>query len=202
MSLASWALLTLQDGKEHLGLGSTNEFDPVVEGMIESATLICEGPKRGCDRMLASRTFTEVYDGTACSSLRLRQYPVTGVTSVSFQSWPIAPIAQDTSAHGLYIVQPIQDTIAFRDLFFPWGRQNVTVVYTAGLGTAALGTIPQALKDAARIALKAIWDARDKQNTNIASQTFPGGQTVTYDRRALNEEFDLLVAPYKRCAWV
>lgn len=193
MSLAAWALLTLQDAKEHLSV-TGNEFDPVIEGMIESATLACETE---CDRMLASRSFTEVYDGTACASLRLRQYPVTAVTSVSFQTWPSTAETQDLSAHGLYIVQPIQDTIAFRDLYFPWGSQNVTVVYTAGMTS-----VPKAVKDACRIALKALWDVRDKQNAGIASQTMPGGQTVVYDKRAFPEMFGRLLHPYKRCAWV
>lgn len=199
MSLEAWALITLQDAKEHLQV-SGNEFDPVIEGMIESATLVCEGPERGADRELASRAHTaEVFDGRGCYSLRLRQYPVTAVSSVDFLTEWSGPTwaSQNTTTHGLYIVQPIQEYIAFRDLYFPLGSQNVRVTYTAGLTT-----IPNRLKDACRMALKALWDVRDKQNQSIASQSFVGGQTVVYDRKFLPEAFDVLMAPYRRCAWV
>ena len=104
---------------------------------------------------------------------------------------------QNQSTHGLYIVQPIKEYVAFRDLYFPRGSQNVRVTYTAGLTS-----IPNAVKDACRIALKAIWDQRDKQNQSIASQSFPGGQTVVYDRKFLPDSFFRLLHPYQRCAWV
>lgn len=176
---------------------SGNEFDPVIEGMIESATLACEDE---CDRQLASRVNTlEVHDGTGCMWLKLRQYPVTAVSTVEFlNDWSIPDWqAQNTSTHGLYIVQPIKEAIAFRDLYFQRGSQNVRVTYTAGLTT-----IPNAVKDACRIALKAMWDVRDKQNQSIASQTFVGGQTVVYDRKFLPDAFFRLLHPYQRCAWV
>lgn len=199
MSLEAWALLTLQDAKEHLQV-SGNEFDPVIEDMINAATLICEGPERGADRELASRAHaSEVFDGGGCYSLRLRQYPVTAVSTVEFlTSWSSATWeTQDQTTHGLYIVQPIKEFIAFRGLYFPIGSQNVRVTYTAGLTS-----IPAGLKNACRMALKALWDVRDKQNQSIASQTFPGGQGVVYDRKFLPDGFDQLMAPYRRCSWV
>ena len=195
MALEAWALLTLQDAKEHLSV-SGNEFDPVIEAMVNSASLICEGPERGADRQLASRAYTsEVYDGTGERWIRARQFPVTAVSSVKFLNNSWTWDTQDIS--NLYIVQPIQECVAFRDLWTPWGHQNVQMTYTAGLTS-----IPAGLKDACRIALKALWDVRDKQNASIASQSFPGGQTVVYDRRFLPEAFDVAIAPYRRCSWV
>lgn len=193
MAIASWGLLTLQDAKDHLSVDG-NEFDAVIESLVESATLLCEGADPGCDRPLASRSFTEVYDGYGCLSLHLRQFPVTAITTVEF--WNGSDWDPQTTSTP-YVVQPVKDTIAYRDLVFPWGIQNVRVTYTAGLSS-----IPKALKDACRIALKALWDVRDKQNAGIASQSFPGGQTVVYDTSALPEAFGVLLAPYRRCAWV
>lgn len=201
MAVAAWALLTLQDAKEHLQIES-NEFDTVVEAMVDSATLLCESE---CDRELMSRTHTnEVYNGTGSSALKLRQYPVSSVTKVEFLTTPAPETWTEyygstagTTTYPLVIEQPVSEVIRFRNLYFPGCVQSIRVTYVAGLTS-----VPKALRDAAKLALKAIWDARDKQNANIASQSFPGGQTVVYDRRALPELFHLLLEPYKRCAWV
>ena len=202
MAVSAWALLTLQDGKDHLSV-TGNEFDAVIEGMIDSATLAVEAE---CDRKLVSRTYTaEIYDGEGGLSLRLRQYPVTAVSVIAFLTSSPPDVWTDyyggvaTADYGFHIVYPTAERVAFRHCWIQRGSQNVRVTYTAGL---ALATVPRALKDAARIALKAIWDIRDKQSAGIASQSFPGGQTVVYDKDAFPRIFARLCAPYQRCAWV
>src|SRR5262249_43977217 len=134
--------------------------------------------------------------GTA--SLVLRTWPVSAVSSVSYLSTlPDTWTAYNTTTDGLYIVQPVKQEIAFRLNAFPCGSQNVKVTYTAGPLS-----VPEAVKAACRIALKAMWDTKDKQNQSVVSQTFPGGQTVVYDKKAMPEMFYRLLAPYRRAVWV
>lgn len=194
MALASWALLSLQDGKEYLGV-SGDESNGVIEGMVEASTLACEDYT---GRLLASRTYTnEIYDGDGSYGLTLRQYPVTACTAVEFlsSSPPDVWTSYTTSTYGLYIVEPVKETIALRDLVFPRGPQSVRIPsYTAGLTS-----IPSKLKQACRVVLLGMWKSRDKQLSGIASQSFPGGQTVTYRAPELVPlEARQMLDPYKR----
>ena len=198
MSLASWSLLTLQDAKDHLSV-TGNEMDAVVEGLVESASLMCE---EYVDRQLMTRTYSaEIYDGQGGLALKLRQFPITSVTSVEFLTGgpPDEWTTQSLTTYGSYVLQPVYESIAFRNLWFPRGSQNVRVTYVAGYSTT---TLPRAIKDACRIAVKALWDVRDKQNAGIASQSNMGGQTVVYDKAALPKMWAVLLDPYARWAWV
>lgn len=188
MAVSSWALLTRADGKDHLQLDS-DEFDLVIDGLIDSATLLCEAYTK---RLLLSRSFVEVYDGMGDAELPLRHYPVTAVSSVEFLTDVSTWTSYSTTDFGLYIREPSLDAIGWRSLSFPWGQQCVRVTYTAGFSAAT-----EAMKSACRIALKALWDVRDKQNAGIASQSFPGGQVVTYDPAALPRMFGVLLDPYR-----
>ncbi len=201
MPLASWALLTLQDAKEHLSVDG-NEFDPVIEGMIESATLACENET---DRLLASRTYTnEVYDCEGFYEFWLRNYPTTvaNIASISFLTIPVPETWTEyygsvagTTNYPIYVAGALGQIVGFRNLGLPWSRQGLRVTYTAGYLAASM---PNDIKDACRIALLAIWKQRDKQLAGIVSQSIPGGQTVTYDRATFPDSFCKLLEPYKR----
>lgn len=191
MSLDANALITLQDAKEHLTIVGA-ESDPVIEGLINTASALCED---FTGRALKSAERTEVYDGTAGTELTLRQYPITEVATVEFLTSgpPDAWTEQDLSAYGLYVVQPVEDTIGFRTLAFPYWRQNVRVTYTAGYVA-----VPSKLKEACRQIVLSIWKQRDKQAAGVSSMSVPGGQTVTYTTEDIPKQAKTLLAEYVR----
>lgn len=196
MQLASWALLTLQDAKEHLDIHD-DDHDLEIGRMVESATRRCESI---CDTGLLSRQYVEVYDGTGRLDLRLRNFPVTAVSQIRFlTSWaPDAWTVQNLSTYPIHIVQPTAETIRFRNLFFPYWEQSVEVTYTAGVVAATTADIPAELRDACLVVLTGLWKQKDKQMTGIATQS-AFGQTVTYDldQKTLKTADDLLTE-YKR----
>jgi uncharacterized phiE125 gp8 family phage protein len=193
VALESWALLTMEEAREMLGVPNTTE-DVLIESLVNAATLRCENET---GRELYTRTRTnEVYNGTGGVCLTLRQYPVTSVSAVSFltQENPETWTAQDTSAHPLVIVQPAKTTVMWRDLCFPYGQQNVRLTYVAGLTS-----VPSDLKAACSIVLLDLYKQKDKVLANVASTSFQGQSSVYR-----NEPIPLLAArlldPYRRLA--
>lgn len=189
MALAAWALLGLQDAKEYLGLGSGTEEDAAVEDLIEAATQVCED-EQVTDRLLKSRAYAdEVFDGSGGTTMRLRQYPITAVSAVSYwngTSWEAQALTD------LIIVGGLADRISLRGAF-PRGFQNVKVSYTAGYIV-----VPAKIRQACREALMLLYKQRDKQLAGIASQSFPGGQTVTYRNDHAIAEARKALAGYAR----
>lgn len=191
MALATWALISLDDAKRHLGV-TQDEQNEVVSSMIESASYLCE---KFTSRQLKSRAYTnEVYDGTGKFSLRLRQFPITAVTAVSFlTSWaPDVWTPISLAVYPVTVQQPVLDTILFRNIALPPWPQSVSVSYTAGFVD-----VPAPLKDACRQILLALWKQRDKQLAGVHSTT-AFGQTVVYDTEAIPPMARELLGGYVR----
>ena len=73
-------LATLDEIKAHYGMtGSSAEIDDELEAIAERISKIFE---TYCDRTFDSATYTEEYDGGGKSSLCLKHYPVTSITSI------------------------------------------------------------------------------------------------------------------------
>lgn len=191
MSLDASALISLQDAKEHLTIVGADS-DPVIEGLINAASALCDDFTA---RALKSREHVEIHDGTGGTEITLRQYPISEVASVEFLTGtpPDVWTPYDTEAYGLYVVQPVEDTIGFRNLAFPYWRQNVRVTYTAGFTT-----VPSKLKEACRQIILSLWKQRDKQAAGVASMSVPGGQTVTYTVEDIPKQTKSLLAEYVR----
>lgn len=191
MSLASWALISLDEAKEVVDTASPSD-DLYLEEVINAATLACEFETR---RKLASRTYTaEVYDGTGSIALTMREYPVTAVSALSFltceapETWE----AQDLVTCPVQIMQPSSDVILSRVNGFPGGIQNVKVTYVAGYTS-----VPSDLKIACRQITLAIWKQKDRQITGVASQSFQG-QTTVYLNEDIPSQARRLLQPYVR----
>lgn len=193
MALPAWALLTMEEAQEAIAVSGSSE-SVLLESLVGAASLRCETE---CARKLMTRTHSnEIHNGTGSWVMRLREFPVTSVTTVEFLTAdvPATWTAQSTSDYPVTIVEPVKDVIAYRNLSFPWGVQNVRVTYVAGLSAVA-----EDLKAACRMVLLDLWKQKDRQLAGIASQSF-GGQTTTY----LNDPIPVLAArlldPYRRMA--
>lgn len=200
MPLSATALVSLLEAREFLGGELDGEIDRVV-GLINAATDYCE---RKVEDGIVSREYAaEVFDGSGLRDLSLPHQPITSVASVDFLSTsaPVAWNAVDLTAYPLLILTPARRRIAFRNLSFPVGFQNVRVTYTAGYGDAGdVAPMPELLRQAALQCVKTLYDAKDDDGeaavTSVAGGV--GSQVLTYLDRALPKLTLDALASYRR----
>jgi hypothetical protein len=193
--LSSSALITLEDALVYAGAEQGTE-DEAVASLVNAATLVLEDL---ADHRLKSATYTnEMYDGGGGPAIRTRQYPVTAITTIELFTGPTATDweVQDLTTLGAYVAGALQNKIALRSGTFPRGYQNVRLAYTAG--PAAVDPRHQ---QACREIVMAAYKSRDRQTVNIASQTFPGGQAVTYVKGYVTQEIRDLMQGSRREAY-
>lgn len=186
MALEAWALLELQEAKEELGVGPTVIDDEEISDLVNAVTLDIEAY---FDRRLIARAYAnEVVDGSGAGTLRLENFPITAVTAVEFwdgTTW------QPQDLTDLIICGARSDRISFRSIF-PRGFQSIRVSYTAGV------TNNDALRRLAKGTLMLRYKQRDRHLAGIASQSFPGGQTVTYRNDDFPNQIATLFKTYGR----
>lgn len=194
MALSATALVTLEDAKDYLNIVSSAD-DVAIERLVHAASTFCE---KSTGRVFKTRTVTDqVYSGTGGPLLRLKDYPVTSVSAVSFLT-SVAPdvwTAQSTTTYPVTITGPNEDTLLYRNLSWEKGAANVRVTYVAGYAT-----VPDQIKEAALQAVAFLWKKKDTIRAGVASQSFEG-QTTTYIldmRKAVDMS---LLDPYQRYAF-
>lgn len=78
MAVDTYALCSLANFKTYAGIDGTDD-DSRIELLIDAAS---DRIEKYCNRQFLTRTYTETYDGTGHTRLRLYQAPVTVVTRV------------------------------------------------------------------------------------------------------------------------
>lgn len=152
--------------------------DTLIDRLITAASQgIVNALNRGD---IFSRSYTERYDGTGSGRMMLRQWPVTAIGSLTIDGVTIA--AQTSYPTGSGYLFTAWDGIGpgspcFLDVFgyaFTKGRQNITVVYTAGYPSSP---IPPDLTQTC-IELVAI-RYKERDRIGLASAAV-GGETTAY----------------------
>lgn len=132
-NLLSYALTSLSDVKESLGIASSvTTYDNLIIRKINQATTAIE---YYCGRRFASTTYTNVvYSATQTDELILRQRPVTSVTSFEIRDSGLNVDSWETIDTELYF---IDEAAGILKLMFNargrWDRYRVT--YVAGYNT-------------------------------------------------------------------
>ncbi len=103
--------------------------------------------------VVPNQTYVEVYDGTGNNFLRIRQSPITSITSITVVSGnQTATYAGSQfiidSAKNFILINPAATGVVLGA--FPAGQQNITVTYVAGSATA---DAPPSLKLAISLAV-------------------------------------------------
>lgn len=168
----TYDILTLDEAKSVLGIDLTDDADEdkVVSYNTAVARLLDQrvGPT-------VARTVTESHDG-GCSSIKVRKRPVRSIASVTEYrggvgtALTVSTAASPTSGYMAEAYPPDPDLLSGRiyrttgtvDTQFAWGRQNITVVYSAGRYTAT-ATVDARFKRAAALCLTNMW--RDQQQS-------------------------------------
>lgn len=168
--MAATDLITLAEVKEHLEIADTAQ-DSYLTTLIERVTGYVEA---GTSRKLKGRTYTDqLYDGSGTPEMRLREWPITAVTAVSFLDSPTATTWTAQSLTYLVIDGATERTIRFRDSWvFPRGYQNVKLTCAAGYATVP----PQLASETLRL-LTLLHRLKDKQLEYVESVTFQGQTT-------------------------
>jgi len=160
VALLSYALVSLADTREHLGVPATNtDFDTIIERFINATT---DRIEKITGRRLAQRaSITEYHDGIGNDSFLLNEWPCAKPTEVWIDSNSLFTTAEDqldtadyelelsTRGEGVGIV-----LIGCRRLF-PRGKRNVKIVYDGGYAT-----VPYDLQDAAFWGVEFLWNMR------------------------------------------
>lgn len=132
MTLVSYALTTLADVKEALGI-TDNTQDSLLTNLINRATDIIE---KYCDgRRFASTDYTnEEYDGDGSHFLTLKNFPVSALTSVQRMTGDFTTPSWDTLDSSMYKYLDEEGQIYYTGGFSS-GIRNYRASYTAGYTT-------------------------------------------------------------------
>lgn len=186
MPLSDSALVSIVEAQEHIGGESAGDLERLTRAVNAAANYVELRTGR-----IASREFSnEVHDGSGCRDLVLVREPVTSVSAVAFLAaeWPVYWDPVDLSLYPVLVLTPARRRIAFRNLVFPRGFQNVRVTYEAGFGDAGgVAPMPDLLKELSlQIARKLYEEREDDRVASVTTQGGPtGSQVISYLNEAL-----------------
>lgn len=192
--LLSYALVTLNDTKDYLGV-SVNTDDDLIKRLINSATKMIENY---CDRRFLSTAYSnERYSGDGGHYLFLRNYPATSLTSIEYMTgdynspnWE----AYDSEFYSIVTTDEKNGGVIYNDIPFYGGENNLRVNYTAGYTT-----IPEDIQQACLDLVS--WFYKKRKTHGIKSESL-GDRSVTYfDIKGSSPITDLgldeMLDPYK-----
>lgn len=175
--LLSYALCTLADVKETLGVASSDtSWDNIIKRKINQATELIEG---WCGRRFKETTYTdELYDATHDRQLVLRNYPVTSSVTLSARDTTLNEGDFDTIDSENYFVDANAGVLDGISNF--WGSfDQWRVTYTAGYAT-----IPSDLAEACATLAAHLVGNDPAVETGVASKREGSRQITYFDHRS------------------
>lgn len=198
MPISAYALTTLTNAKEHLGIPpATTAFDNLVTRFINEATSKLEVY---CDRFLKQRIgVVEYQDGFAQNRLLLDQWPAVKPTELWIdcsgeftdvtKKLATTDYALDLSARGEGI-----GVVLTKSSFFPKGIKNIKIVYNAGFAV-----VPDDLEGACLWTVQFLYNMRGTESVNIEAKG-KNQENTTY-RDNLPAFITETLLAYKRFEW-
>jgi len=165
--LDTYALLTVDEGRDALDLGDNHDQDDSVILYINGITELIE---RYCGREFLTRTYTtETFDGDGTNKYLVKQGTgITSITTVVYNE------DGDTVPAASILFNPVGEIYLDDGYSFESGYQNCSVTYVAGEAA-----VPDSIRIAALMVLSHLWKMRDKHTERISAMTREG-QTVTF----------------------
>jgi hypothetical protein len=180
-------LVLVADVERHLDI-PTGSGDAAQLGLqIEVASQIIEDY---LDRKIKSQAVIEIFDGRRDNRLILKQWPVTAITDVRFDSasdFSDPTTIVDSSTYRLVNAQEIVNLYGS----WPIGYQNIKVSYTAGYNP-----IPASIRNACLQLIEYLEDRRIQRDIGNTSKS-KGGESVSLVESIPKFIVDQL-EPYKR----
>ncbi len=151
-----------------------------------------------CNRIFAKQTYTETIAGNGTNKLRIAQYPLVSVTSITNDEITVASTdytTQDRESGYIYSNYGWYNTL---------GEKLYSVVYVSGYilpGMAGTRDLPYDIEDACIKACYASYVSR-KINPLIKSESVPEVYSVDYGTNGMNSGLPLIVKdmliPYRK----
>lgn len=182
-TLLSYALCSVADVKESLGLASSNtQYDNLITRKINQATVMIE---RFCNRRFAATVYTnEEYDATGIDQLILKNRPVNSLTSFQQRDTSLNEDDWSDIDSELYFTDTVAGVIDLN--FIASGRYNrYRVTYNAGYTT-----IPSDLAEAC-VTLAAFLVDNGTSGTNVKRKE-EGQRTIEFHASQGNSTFEQL----------
>lgn len=198
MPISAYALTTLANAKEHLGVPPGNTtFDALITRLVNEASGRIE---TFCDRKLKQRTgIIEFQDGFAQDRILLDQWPATKPTELWIDSSGLftdvankldaADYALDVSARGEGI-----GVVLTNRCFFPRGTKNIKAIYDGGFAV-----IPDELEGACIWTVQFLYNMRN--DLSVGVETKGKNQENTTYREDLPKYVQDTLLAYKRAEW-
>ena len=201
MTLSANALTTLTKARSYLGLGTDTSKDTDIEDLIERAS---DFLKSQTNRNFAKANYTEKKEGNNTDRIMLENYPVTAITSCTYND---VALTLDTD----YELEAAAGILYKEDLWYKTGvyagladriafaKKNITVVYTAGyvLPGAATAQIPRTLPyDIEEACIQLVQFYFKTDISNFSTVFGEGGQV--FRPSALPSHVKLIINNYKK----
>lgn len=142
----------------------TNNLTPLISSAEKKV-------KEYLNRDIEATTYTsEIYNGSGCNELMLRQTPVTAVTTIEYyegydsgEDWYALTLGTD---YERKIIPTQANSVILDGYEFVEGVQNYRVTYTAGYST-----VPADIQQACKELVALYWNASPMKNNWIGLQT-------------------------------
>jgi hypothetical protein len=137
------------------------------------------------------REYHQVFDGTGTTGLQLRAKPIKTIDSVEIAGQPVPAAAFMTSGEFIY----------YGD-FFPEGKNNIQVVYTAGWGDVvdddeANGAELPRIITMTVLRIAALLQSEGGANIGVTSKSFGDSGTRTFVNTVNFDKYLVQISPYK-----
>jgi hypothetical protein len=210
MALDAWALLSLPELKEHLGINGTGQ-DTVLESVIMDTT---EALEDYLDRDIVTRaTLVEYHTMTVdgrdlfTCELRQRQWPIIAITSVyeDTASWPRTYPASTLLTVDVDYQKVRTQRDFIRRLNTGWGSaariwgtgiRAIKLTYTGGYATTA--TVPRSIKTQAKKYAALLWREIDRKMQGVSSQSDALGNFQRFGPATITKEMEDALSTERR----
>lgn len=201
MALSLYALVSLEELKDHIGAGGTGK-DAVLEGIIDRVT---DEIEQYLGRQIVTRgSMTEyhTFDGSTCE-LRPLERPITTVTTIHEDTasprtyGASALLVSGTDYEAIKpsgVIRRINGTGSLR----AWavGYRAIKLVYAAGYATTA--AVPARIKGQALRYAALVWDEQKRGAFGVSGASDALGNYTRFAAASLNREMQQALAPERR----
>lgn len=173
MAVDAYALTTLAGYKAYMGI-TVSTHDTLLESLIDRASDWIENI---CDRQLLTRSYTEYTTGSIDGVLVPRQFPITAVTSVNYDT-ALLFTGSDVDSDYVHIQHEGRTVRCLYETFNPQQPDSVKIVYTAGYATT-----PDDLQHACNVVVAQMFAQLKGDRFGTAGQQLAaqvGGGTLTF----------------------
>ena len=169
------ALLSLSEYKVFANITNSNA-DSRLTAILNSVCEYFLGKMRAIEEV----TYTsELYDGDDTNTLLLKNFPITGFTSLYINGTLIAS--------GDYVYYASSGIINYKYGIFDKGWQNISITYKAGYAS-----VPTDIKMAVAEVVQKKYVQFDKKTESFSSETFTGGSLMVQDKEMTDFARDVI----------